>query len=123
MTSSDPEINAAVARESSHGDIWTEFTSTLRHRSQASVSQTPDGLRAGAPAPDFTLPSTADVTLSGFRGKQLGRRYGTVLDDKFFSQRAYFLVDKQGVLRWMYTEAKLGDRREDAELLRVIRTL
>jgi peroxiredoxin len=156
------------------------------------VSQTPDGLRVGAPAPDFTLPSTAgaDVTLSGFRGKQLvllaffplaftstctaenceftqdgdqfagadtvilpisvdsvptlkeykakyqlrhdllsdfkrdvSRRYGTLLDDKFFSQRAYFLVDKQGVLRWMHAEAKLGDRREDAELLRVIRAL
>jgi len=156
------------------------------------VSQTPDGLRVGAPAPDFTLPSTAgaDVTLSGFRGKQLvllaffplaftstctaenrefsqdgdqfagadtvilpisvdsvptlkeyktkyqlrhdllsdfkrdvSRRYGTLLDDKFFSRRAYFLVDKQGVLRWMHFEAQLGDRREDAELLRVIRTL
>jgi hypothetical protein len=27
------------------------------------------------------------------------------------------------VLRWMHTEAQLGDRREDAELLRMIRTL
>jgi peroxiredoxin len=51
------------------------------------------------------------------------RRYGTLLDDKFFSNRAYFLIDKQGVVRWRHTEAKLGDRREDAELLRVIRAL
>ncbi len=36
------------------------------------MSQTPDGLRVGMPAPGFTLPSIAgaDVTLSGFRGKQ-----------------------------------------------------
>lgn len=156
------------------------------------MSQTPDGPRVGASAPEFTLPSTAgaDVTLSGFRGKQhvllaffplaftstctaencdfskdldqfaeagtvilpisvdsvptlkeykakyqlrhdllsdfkrdVSRRYGTLLDDKFFSGRAYFLIDKQGVLRWMHTEAQLGDRREDAELLRMIRTL
>jgi alkyl hydroperoxide reductase subunit AhpC len=60
--------------------------------------------------------------LSDFK-RDVSRRYGTLLDDKFFSQRAYFLVDKQGVLRWMHTEAKLGDRREDAELLRVIRAL
>ena len=146
----------------------------------------------GAPAPDFTLPSTAgvDVTLSSFRGKQnvllaffplaftstctaencaftedyeqfagadtvvlpisvdavptlkeyrakyqmrqdllsdfkrdVCRRYGTLLDDKFFSSRAYFLIDKGGVIRWAHTEAKLGDRRDDAELLRVIRSL
>jgi alkyl hydroperoxide reductase subunit AhpC len=51
------------------------------------------------------------------------RRYGTLLDDKFFSSRAYFLIDKQGVVRWRHIEAKLGDRREDADLLRVIRSL
>jgi peroxiredoxin len=51
------------------------------------------------------------------------RRYGTLLDDKFFSNRAYFLIDKQGVVRWSHTEARLGDRREDAELLEVIRAL
>jgi hypothetical protein len=27
------------------------------------------------------------------------------------------------VIRWAHTEAKLGDRRDDAELLRVIRSL
>jgi len=55
--------------------------------------------------------------------REVSRQYGTLLDDKFFSSRAYFLVDKQGVLRWMHTEAKLGDRRENAELLRAIRSL
>jgi len=51
------------------------------------------------------------------------RRYGTLLDDKFHASRAYFLIDKQGVVRWQHTEARLGDRRDDAELLRVIRSL
>jgi peroxiredoxin len=60
--------------------------------------------------------------LSDFK-RDVSRRYGTLLDDKFFSGRAYFLIDKQGVLRWTHTEAQLGDRREDAELLRMIRTL
>jgi len=60
--------------------------------------------------------------LSDFR-RDVARSYGTLLEAKFFSSRAYFLIDKQGVLRWMHTEAKLGDRRDDAELLRTIRSL
>jgi peroxiredoxin len=60
--------------------------------------------------------------LSDFK-RDVSRSYGTLLEDKFFSSRSYFLIDKQGVLRWMHTEAKLGDRRDDAELLRTIRSL
>jgi peroxiredoxin len=60
--------------------------------------------------------------LSDFK-RDVCRRYGTLLDDKFFSSRAYYLIDKGGVIRWAHTEAKLGDRRDDAELLRVIRSL
>jgi len=60
--------------------------------------------------------------LSDFK-RDVSRSYGTLLEDKFFSNRSYFLIDKQGVLRWMHTEAKLGDRRDDAELLRTIRSL
>jgi peroxiredoxin len=60
--------------------------------------------------------------LSDFK-RDVSRLYGTLLDDKFFSSRAYFLIDQQGLLRWMHTEARLGDRREDAELLSAIRSL
>lgn len=60
--------------------------------------------------------------LSDFK-RDVCRRYGTLLDEKFFSSRAYFVIDRQGVLRWQHTEARLGDRRDDAELLRVIRSL
>ncbi len=60
--------------------------------------------------------------LSDFK-RDVSRSYGTLLEDKFFSNRSYFLIDKQSVLRWMHTEAKLGDRRDDAELLRTIRSL
>jgi len=49
--------------------------------------------------------------------------YDVLLEDRFYSARAYFLVDKQGTLRWMHIEARLGDRRDDAELLRVIASL
>lgn len=40
-----------------------------------------------------------------------------------FTRRAYYLIDQQGILRWMHTEAELGHRRQDDELLAEIRKL
>ncbi len=60
--------------------------------------------------------------LSDFK-REVCRLYGTLLEDKFFSRRAYFLVDKSGVLRWSHVEAELGHRRDDDELLAQIAAL
>ena len=144
-----------------------------------------------SPAPDFTLPSTADadVTLSRLRGKnvllaffplaftktctlelcaftddfaqfesadtvvlpisvdsvptlkefkqkehisvdllsdfkrEVSRRYGTLLEDKFFSNRAYVLIDRNGVVRWTFLETTPSTRRENAEILRQVHAL
>jgi hypothetical protein len=41
-----------------------------------------------------------------------------VLDeDLFFTRRAYFLVDKAGILRYKHVEAELGHSRPNSELL------
>jgi peroxiredoxin len=64
---------------------------------------------------------TVDL-LSDFK-REVCRLYGTLLEDKFFSTRAYFLIDKSGVLRWSHTEAELGHRRLDQELLERIAAL
>ena len=64
---------------------------------------------------------TVDL-LSDFK-RDVCRAYGTLLEDKFFSRRAYFLVDKQGILRWSHVEAELSHRRDDDELLAQIAAL
>jgi peroxiredoxin len=139
----------------------------------------------GAPAPDFTLPSTSggEVTLSTLRGRnvllaffplaftrvctrelcdfttdherfrsantevlpisvdsiptlkefkakerlsldllsdfkrEVSRRFGTLMEATFFSNRAYVLVDRDGIVRWTFMEETPGMRRENAELL------
>lgn len=139
----------------------------------------------GAPAPDFTLPSTdgRDVTLSALRGRrvllaffplaftgtctselcamsedygrftdantvvlpisvdsiptlrefkakerfsvdclsdfkrEVSRKYGVLNEDRFFSNRAYFIVDREGILRWAFVESQNRDRRDNGELL------
>jgi peroxiredoxin len=54
--------------------------------------------------------------LSDFK-REVSRRYGTLLEDKFFSKRAYVVIDRQGVVRWTHAEEVTSTRREDAELL------
>jgi alkyl hydroperoxide reductase subunit AhpC len=46
-----------------------------------------------------------------------------LIEEKFFTARAYFLIDRRGTVRWQHTETELGHRRDDAELLRQIATL
>ena len=60
--------------------------------------------------------------LSDFK-RDVSRAYDVLLEDRFFSKRAYFLIDQQGILRWRHVEAELGARRDDAELLRQIAAL
>jgi peroxiredoxin len=60
--------------------------------------------------------------LSDFK-REVSRAYGTLLEDKFFSQRAYFLIDRDGIVRWAHVEAATGQRRENEEILRQIAAL
>jgi peroxiredoxin len=54
--------------------------------------------------------------LSDFK-REAGRAYGVLDDEKFFTKRAYFLVDKSGVVRFKHVEAELGHSRTNEELL------
>lgn len=60
--------------------------------------------------------------LSDFK-REVSRAYGTLLEDKFFSNRAYVIVDRAGTVRWTFAEATPGTRRENAELLAELRKL
>ena len=57
--------------------------------------------------------------LSDFK-RDVSRLYGVLLDDRFYSQRAYFLLDVDGVIRWMHVESNPDHKREDFELLDAI---
>jgi peroxiredoxin len=85
-----------------------------------------------ADAGTVVLPISVDSipTLKEFKAKEklsidmlsdfmraVSRKYGVLLENKFFSNRSYFVIDRQGILRWSFVEAKLGDRRDNAELL------
>ena len=60
--------------------------------------------------------------LSDFK-REVTRSYGTLIEDKFFSKRAYVLIDRNGTVRWTHEEAELGHKRDNAELLAQIKRL
>lgn len=64
---------------------------------------------------------TVDL-LSDFK-RSVSRQYGTLLEDKFFSKRAYVLIDRTGTVRWTHEEAELGHKRGNDELLAQIQAL
>ena len=60
--------------------------------------------------------------LSDFK-RDISRAYGVLNDDRFYSNRAYFLIDKEGRVRWSHVEANNGQRRENPEILAAIKLL
>lgn len=64
---------------------------------------------------------TVDM-LSDFR-RTVSRLYGTLLEEKFFSNRAYVVIDREGIVRWTFAEETPGSRRENAELLEQLKAL
>jgi peroxiredoxin len=58
--------------------------------------------------------------LSDFK-REVSRRYGTLIEDRFYSNRAYVLIDRDGIVRWTYAEETPSTRRENAELFDQLR--
>jgi mycoredoxin-dependent peroxiredoxin len=57
--------------------------------------------------------------LSDFK-REVSRRYGVLIEDKQYANRAYFLIDGQGVIRWEHVEENPGQKRANTELLLAI---
>lgn len=60
--------------------------------------------------------------LSDFK-RDVSRQYGTLLEQHFFSNRAYILIDKTGTVRWTFAEETPGTKRTNSELLAQLKAL
>ncbi len=54
--------------------------------------------------------------LSDFH-RDVARLYDVLIAERFFSTRAYFLIDRVGVVRWVHVEENPSQRRENSEIL------
>jgi peroxiredoxin len=60
--------------------------------------------------------------LSDFK-RDVSRAYGVLNEERFYSNRAYFLIDKEGRVRWSHVEGNNSQRRENSEILAAIKLL
>ena len=60
--------------------------------------------------------------LSDFK-RDVSRLYGVLNEDRFFSNRAYFLIDRQGIVRWAHVEANPGQKRSNDEIFEQVAAL
>ena len=60
--------------------------------------------------------------LSDFK-RDIARAYGVLNEGRFYSNRAYYLIDRAGVVRWKHMESKNSDRRENSEILAAMKLL
>src|SRR6478672_4038775 len=60
--------------------------------------------------------------LSDFK-RDISRAYGVLNEDRFYSNRSYFLIDKEGRVRWSHVEGNNSQRRENSEILAAIKLL
>jgi peroxiredoxin len=60
--------------------------------------------------------------LSDFK-RGVSRAYGVLNEERFYSNRAYFLIDKEGRVRWSHVEGNNSERRENSEILAAIKLL
>ena len=60
--------------------------------------------------------------LSDFK-REVSRRYGTLIEERYFSNRAYILIERAGVVRWAFAEETPATRRENREILERVAAL
>jgi peroxiredoxin len=49
--------------------------------------------------------------------------YGVLDPERYQARRAYFLIDRDGVVRWRHVESRGGEKRDTAELVSRIEAL
>lgn len=72
---------------------------------------------------DFKEQNRLPVELLSDIGGEAARTYGVLLPGRSVANRAYFLVDRAGIVRWAHVEEHPGTRRENAEILAEIARL
>src|SRR6478672_11587588 len=65
---------------------------------------------------------TRTELLSDFK-RDVSRAYGVLNEDRFYSNRAYFLIDREGRVRWSHIESNNGQRRENEEIFTAMELL
>ena len=92
------------------------FTTDFARFRDAGVEVLPISVDSIPSLREFKVKERLSVDLLSDFKREVSRRYGVLLEERFHSKRAYFLIDRDGVLRWTFVEETPATRRENAEL-------
>jgi len=98
------------------------FTDDFDAFSSQDVTVLPISVDSVPTLKEFKAKYGMKVELGSDFKREVATAYG-VLHPAFFSTRAYFLIDKTGVVRWSYVEETPGTRRQNGEILAEIAKL
>lgn len=88
---------------------------------EAGVTVLPLSIDATPSLKEFKEKYHIKVDLLSDIKREATRAYGVLRPESYTSQRAYFLVGTDGMIRWAHVEAHPGLRRENAEILEAIK--
>jgi len=69
---------------------------------------------------EFRAKHDLSLTLLSDFKRDISRSYGVLIPERFYSNRAYFLIDDAGRITWMHVEDSPGNKRTNQELLEQI---
>ena len=98
------------------------FSEDFDEFASANVTVLPISVDSVASLREFKSKLQLKVELLSDFKREASRAYGVLREDTYFSNRAYFLIDKEGLIRWAHVEEMPGQRRENAEILEAIRS-
>jgi peroxiredoxin len=99
------------------------FTEDVDQFKTSNVTVLPISVDSTASLREFKAKYQMSSDLASDFKREVSRRYGILLEDRFYSARAYFLIDRQGIVRWSHVEANPSHRRENSEILARINEL
>jgi len=97
-----------------------DFSTDLDQFTSKDVEVIPISVDSVPTLKEFKLKHQMRADLVSDFKRDISRAYGVLLADKFFSARAYFLVDLNGIISWAHVEANPGLKRTNAEIFEQI---
>jgi peroxiredoxin len=102
--------SVCTAEVCAFGDDYSAFT-------DRGVAVLPISVDSVPTLKEFKAKSGTSVEMLSDFKREVSSSYGVLREADFFSNRAYVLIDKSGVVRWVHVEASPGHRRENSEIL------
>jgi peroxiredoxin len=96
------------------------FSEDFDQFAQQDVVVLPVSVDAVPSLQEFKRKYNMQVDLLSDMKRIASRAFGVLREEAYVSQRAYFLIGKDGVIKWSHVETKSGERRENSEILAAI---